>query len=875
MRRRHTIRWLTVTALALCAALPLAAFAQQPQPQVQAQSGSTEIPARLRHLEGTVTVQRAAAGETEGGVVNLPLGSGDRVWTEDDGRVQITFEDGTSVWLDNRTTLDFVSLPRPEGSEGALVRLWRGSAYIHRPVPYGAALAPLRIDAPSGSALFDQEGLFRLDVDDDQTVWLSAYDGGALLDAGGLSERVSAGQRTLAESGSAPARAVAFNTSEADDFSIWRDQRLAQYASTQEYTGPREYLPANVAHYAADLEPYGSWSYHPTYASWYWKPYAAVAWTPYRDGRWVYTYAGWNWVPTASWGYVTTHYGRWHYGGSGWIWFPGRVWQPASVHWYVGGGYVGWVPLNYYGRPAVSFGAYFGGGVGVSVNVNFGGGYGYGYPYYGYGHSYWGYRPYYRCCNYYGRGGNRWKWGRDRYPYPNYYTSNRGRGDRVPPSGSASGRGRVINGRGYSSGLGDAWTMVPADDFSTASVGRRAVRRGALPRGLDQASNAELSGNLRARRPGNLVPDTTRRAVPRGDVARPVGVNGNPGAARATTGGAGSRGSAQPRVATPRQNAGNPAVTNGAARRANGTPSTTGRAVRRNGDPPSATTPQRTTTAPRAVRRTGNPPAATTGQGGRTAPSAVRRAGDQPSATAPQSGRTAPRAVRRRGDQPAATTPQRTTTAPRAVRRNGNQPAATSPQRTPAVRRTVPGTAVRPDTRTLRRTPSAPQAVRRPSPRRSATTPQRAPAPRTLTPPRGGSAVRSRTAVPGARQPRSGSEIRSRAAAPPASRSPSPSVTPRSGANRPTVTPRSVTRPSSGARRAAPSVRPSRPSTPAAPRGGVRRAAPSGRTAPVVRPAPSGPSRPSVGRPAAPPRSGRGTARPRRAAKPRGGSGGT
>ena len=115
----------------LLTAYPFAALAQQEA------SDTTEVPARLRHLEGAVTVQRAAAGETEAAIINLPLGSGDRIWSDEDGRVEIMFEDGTTVWLDGRTTLDFVSLPRTGREQVTIVRLWTGSLFAQRPAGQG------------------------------------------------------------------------------------------------------------------------------------------------------------------------------------------------------------------------------------------------------------------------------------------------------------------------------------------------------------------------------------------------------------------------------------------------------------------------------------------------------------------------------------------------------------------------------------------------------------------------------------------------------------------------------------------------------------------------------------------------------------------
>jgi len=520
MLRRLTIRTAGILVVLLLISHPFGAFAQQAPvtPSPQEPTATAEIPARLRHFEGTVTVQRAAAGETEAAIINLPLGSGDRVWSEPDGRVEIMFEDGTTLWLDGGTTLDFVSLPRPGREPASILRLWTGSLFAERPFTEGIQLVPVRIDSPSGSVTLPGQGLFRVDVDDERRVWLSAYDGYGLLEAGGMTERVTAGNRSFAELDTAPAIAASFNTLEADNLTTWRDERQTLFASTRQYVGEREYVPETIAPYAADLEGYGDWAYDDGTAAWYWKPYAAVAWTPYRDGSWVYTYSGWTWVPATPWAYVTSHYGRWHYANSAaWVWYPGRVWTPASVRWYVGSSYVGWTPLNYYGSPAVSFGTYLGGGVSVGISIGWGysgrgwNDWGWGYPGYGWGYPRYGYGWGWGCCGggYWGGDGG---WGRGggwghggRYPV---HLPARGRNAvYVGPYGSAQG-GKVVDGLGYRSGLDNAWTVVPHDDLDTVNTGRAAVARNALPTDLNGSSKAMLSGSLRTRNPATLVPSS-------------------------------------------------------------------------------------------------------------------------------------------------------------------------------------------------------------------------------------------------------------------------------------------------------------------------------------------------------------------------------
>ena len=470
MTRYSRNSWLGGLALlAMAVLLPTSALAQAPD--------EGEIPARLRHFEGTVTIQRAAVGSTESALSNLPVSKGDRLWTDSDGRVEIVFNDGSTLWLDHSTTIDVVSLrPRLRDPE-AIVRLWSGSVYLQRPLPpAGSPLKELRIDSGAGSALVEGSGLFRIDVDDQQRVWLSVYSGSADLVAGGLIESLSAGEQSYAELDSAPSHAVSFNTAEQDDFASWRGHLVAQNAPTERYVREvSNYVPQEIVHHVYDLEGYGNWTYYDTYDSWGWRPTVAVGWSPYRQGRWVYSWSGWVWVPFSHWGYVTAHYGRWDYVGSyGWCWFPGRRWGPAWVQWYVSPHHVGWAPLNYYNNPV------------VSINV--------------YGDVYGGVHV----------GG--------RYPTAGVG----GRRAAIGPQGSASGTGKLVNGLGYSSGKARAWTFVEAGQLGARDAGRVALDRtaaAAVARSQD-SSRALIAGPLRARTPSRVTPSSgnARVAVARSTV---------------------------------------------------------------------------------------------------------------------------------------------------------------------------------------------------------------------------------------------------------------------------------------------------------------------------------------------------------------------
>ncbi len=449
-----------VLSLLVAAVCAVPAEASQEQSFTQTESASNDpIPVRVRAFEGTITVQRAHDGEAAEALVNLPLDAGDRLRSDARGRAELVLQDGSVIWMGSETTLDIAALPLASGGE-TLLRLWTGSAIVRRP-PQVEARFTLRIDMPHGSGRLLGAGLYRVDFDADRRAWLSVLSGVAELEAGGLSERLNAGERSFAEAGTAPAEPLVFNTTEQDELALWQADRTAALAGAEQQVRSRDYVPRTLVYQAAELEPYGSWVYHDDFSAWAWRPTAgiSVGWSPYHHGRWVYGYGGWNWVSASPWGWVTSHYGRWHHlPSAGWVWFPGRVYSSAWVSWYVGGGYVGWCPIGFWGRPF------------VSINLWFGGHHGYGYGYHG-GYNY----------GYPGRGG---------YAIP---------------------RGKAVAGRGYTQGGASGWNLVRAT--SLGSGGTRIVGRSAVPRSVVSASSVSLSGPLRARNPTTLVVGAGVRAV--------------------------------------------------------------------------------------------------------------------------------------------------------------------------------------------------------------------------------------------------------------------------------------------------------------------------------------------------------------------------
>jgi hypothetical protein len=308
--------------------------------------------ARVRHLEGEVSLQRTREGEILAAGMNAPLESGDRAWT-DRGRVEIELADGAIVWLDESTRLELRSLSdvanRYENTN--LLALIEGSLRVDLQDPVDSD-AVFQIDTEGGSIYLLSAGSFRIDAEGGVAT-LSSFRGVAELSGDSGSVLVRSGERGSVQVGGRPSDPRPFNTLRLDDFDSFHDERVEAYL--RRGGGPigeiEESVPQEVRPYVLELSVYGGWHHHGTYG-WVWRPAYHGGWGPYVDGRWVYYPTGWVWVSYDPWGWAPYHYGRWDYGVDlGWVWIPGARWSGAWVSFAVGSSYIGWCPLNYYNYP--------------------------------------------------------------------------------------------------------------------------------------------------------------------------------------------------------------------------------------------------------------------------------------------------------------------------------------------------------------------------------------------------------------------------------------------------------------------------------------------------------------------------------------------
>ena len=221
---------------------------------VRAQDVANESPAHISVVDGAALLERD--GRSNSAPASMPLLAGDRVRTQN-GRVEILFNEGSTLHLDTNSVVDFQS--------DEVIRLLDGRVRLNivgganRQVAY-------RVDAPFAWIEVVRTGEYRISVyggandGREAEVELAVLRGAADLVNEDGRRSLGAGERAFARAGAAPSVQYVFNSASWDAFDRWsearRDSRLGVTA---------EYLPDEVQAYASTFNQYGSWQNEPTY----------------------------------------------------------------------------------------------------------------------------------------------------------------------------------------------------------------------------------------------------------------------------------------------------------------------------------------------------------------------------------------------------------------------------------------------------------------------------------------------------------------------------------------------------------------------------------------------------------------------------------
>lgn len=317
--------------------------------------------ARVSFVEGNVGFLRAGMSEWSEAVENLPLLAGDQIYVGEGGRAEIQFGRGNYVRLSEKTALTIAELTAVaatlEVTEGvAIVRLER----------FGKVWDRFEVDTPNAALIFQQDGVYRVNVRGENESEIIIRRGGAEVAYDNGNFKVRDGQRLTIDTRPQGRIEIAADTS-TDDWDRWsydRDQTITQsyLATSPDYVA--QYETDHQDFYGvSDLANYGSWISYASYGN-CWVPRVGAGWAPYRAGQWLWVpRVGWTWLAREPWGWAPYHYGRWvHLTNIGWAWAPGintrhynfrrsyYQWRPALVSFFncptPRGNYIGWYPLS-------------------------------------------------------------------------------------------------------------------------------------------------------------------------------------------------------------------------------------------------------------------------------------------------------------------------------------------------------------------------------------------------------------------------------------------------------------------------------------------------------------------------------------------------
>ena len=303
---------------------------------------------RLSYFAGTVSFSPAGDDQWAGAVLNRPVITGDRLWSDNGARVELTLDNG-ALWLGAATSVVVSNID----DRTTQFELQQGTLDLRvRRLAQGQVV---EIDTPNLAFQVARPGRYRIAVDPQSaTTTVVVRNGAAEVYGERASYLVSSGQAyrfygtDLRDSEYFTPRSI----DEFERFVVERDSRFDRVVSAR-------YVSPEVVGYE-DLDRYGSWRPVESYGN-VWFPQAVpTGWAPYRNGHWSWIDPwGWTWVDEAPWGFAPFHYGRWAYVQDRWGWVPGPVnvrpvYAPALVAFVGGANFslsltsgpaIGWFPL--------------------------------------------------------------------------------------------------------------------------------------------------------------------------------------------------------------------------------------------------------------------------------------------------------------------------------------------------------------------------------------------------------------------------------------------------------------------------------------------------------------------------------------------------
>lgn len=348
MTARRVRTALVVVAVLLCLATVLLA------------QGSRARIVRLSYINGDARIDQLAGQGEQRAILNMPVVEGTRLTAEDDSRVEVEFENGSTVRLVGPAEVVFRELSmRNSGDKVSLVEVRNGLVYFN---VIRKGNDDFRIAMGDHSFSIRKTAHLRADV---------AADGQKVAVFKGEVELLDAPNAVAVKKG----ETLSFDRNDSAHYDlakgydplgadVWdhdRQQDSETYASSKAYKNSLTYAGSPYSYGLSDLAYYGSWFNGPGGNCWRPSGYG-MGWDPFaQNGAWTYyPGSGWVFVSYYPWGWTPFRYGAWNYvGNTGWCWSPGGYyggWNPVPVVMMAPPTYVRPTPPHKPGGPPVFIG---------------------------------------------------------------------------------------------------------------------------------------------------------------------------------------------------------------------------------------------------------------------------------------------------------------------------------------------------------------------------------------------------------------------------------------------------------------------------------------------------------------------------------------
>jgi hypothetical protein len=296
---------------------------------IRAAVETDSIYAHVSYIDNEVFVIRAAEDKPVQAVVNLPLLTGDTVFTEDKGRCEIQFGNGTLIRLDNNTRLKvgtvltkglttgkkITTLELDQGHIYSMNQVYRGEIFQ---VITGAAAVKM-VERSTNSILVKETEGTHVRVDRGKVGVLYGKSSKKVFVGKGKGLWISPGYELKDDNGK-----------KNEEFYLWnrnvnKNFKDLHYGKSKVPEVIYRRSPG-IVHFAERFSTkYGTWVYNDI-LGYVWQPADEifVDRRPFFDANYVKVNGELVLVPNQPWGWAPAHLGTWFFSKSqGWVWIPG------------------------------------------------------------------------------------------------------------------------------------------------------------------------------------------------------------------------------------------------------------------------------------------------------------------------------------------------------------------------------------------------------------------------------------------------------------------------------------------------------------------------------------------------------------------------